>query len=59
MVKTPPAIAEDMRFRFNPWVRKIPWRMTQKPIPVFLLGKSHGERTLEICIVHGVTKSWT
>ena len=26
MVKDPPANAGDMRHRFNPWVRKIPWR---------------------------------
>ena len=26
MVKNPPDNAEDLRHRFNPWVRKIPWR---------------------------------
>ena len=32
---------------FNPWVRKIPWRRTWQPIPVFLPGESHGQRSLE------------
>ena len=34
------------RGRFNPWVRKIPWRRKWKPTPVFLPGKSHEERNL-------------
>ena len=34
------------RHRFNPWVRKIPWRRKQQPTPVFLPGKSHGQRSL-------------
>ena len=34
------------RHRFNPWVRKIPWRQKWRPIPVFLPGKSHGQRIL-------------
>ena len=29
----------------NPWVRKIPWR-TWQPTPVFLPGKSQGQRNL-------------
>ena len=33
------------RPRFNPWVRKIPWRAWQ-PTPVFLSGESHGLRSL-------------
>ena len=28
------------------WVRKIPWRRKQQPTPVFLSGKSHGQRSL-------------
>ena len=28
------------RGRFNPWVRKIPWRRKWQPIPVFLPGES-------------------
>ena len=34
------------RCRFNPWVRKIPWRRAQQPTPVFLPGESHGQRSL-------------
>ena len=33
------------RPRFNPWVRKIPWRRKRQPTPVFLPGKSHGQRS--------------
>ena len=29
------------RLRFNPWVRKIPWRRKWQPTPVFLPGESH------------------
>ena len=29
------------RCRFDPWVRKIPWRKKRQPTPVFLPGKSH------------------
>src|SRR5574337_85568 len=31
---------------FGPWVGMIPWRRKWKPTPVFLPGKSHGQRTL-------------
>ena len=34
------------KHRFNPWVEKIPWRRKRKPTPVFLPGKSHGQRSL-------------
>jgi len=34
------------RHEFNPWVRKIPWRRAWQPTPVFLLGESHGQRSL-------------
>ena len=34
------------RCRFNPWVRKIPWSRKWQPTPVFLPGKSHGQRSL-------------
>ena len=30
----------------NPWFRKIPWRRNWQPTPVFLPGKSHGQRSL-------------
>ena len=34
------------RWQFDPWVRKIPWRRKWQPTPVFLSGKSQGERSL-------------
>ena len=34
------------RCGFSPWVRKIPWRRKWQPTPVFLPGKSHGQRRL-------------
>ena len=33
-------------YRFDPWVRKIPWRRKWQPTPVFLPRKSHGQRSL-------------
>ena len=30
------------RYRFNAWVRRIPWRREWQTIPVFLPGKFHG-----------------
>ena len=33
------------RCGFDPWVKKITWRKWQ-PTPVFLPGKSHGQRNL-------------
>ena len=38
-VKNLPAVWET-------WVRKIPWRRKWQPIPVFLPGESHGQRSL-------------
>ena len=34
------------RCGFNPWVRKMPWRRKWPSTPVFLPGKSHGQRSL-------------
>ena len=34
------------RCGFNPWVRKIPWRRKCQPMPVFLPGEFHGQRSL-------------
>ena len=31
---------------FSPWVGKIPWRRKWQPTPVFLPGKSHGQKSL-------------
>ena len=37
---------QHRRCRFDPWVRKIPWRRKWKPTPVFLPGKFHEQRSL-------------
>ena len=34
------------RLRFDPWVRKIPWRRKCQPTPVSLPEESHGQRSL-------------
>ena len=34
------------RHGFDHWVRKIPWRRKWWPSPIFLPGKSHGQRNL-------------
>ena len=34
------------RHGFHPWVGKVLWRKAWQPTPVFLLGKSHGQRSL-------------
>ena len=34
------------RRRFDPWVRKIPWRRKWQTTPVFLPGKSHGLQSM-------------
>ena len=38
--------AKCRRHRFDPWVEKIPWRRKWQPTPVFLPGKSHGQRKM-------------
>ena len=41
MVKNPSVNAGDVRgCRFDPWVRKIPWRRAGQPTPVFMPGES-------------------
>ena len=45
------------RHRFNPWVERIHWRRKWQPIPVFLPGKSHGQRSLEDCSPWGRKES--
>ena len=46
-VKNLPANAGDVkRCGFDPWVGKISWRRAWQTIPVFLPGKSHGQRRL-------------
>ena len=34
------------RLRFDPWVRKTPWRREWQPPPIFLPGESHEQRSL-------------
>ena len=34
------------RPRFDPWVKKIPWRRAWQLTPVFLPGEFHGQRSL-------------
>ena len=34
------------RLGFDPWLRKIPRRRAWQPFPVFLPGKSHGQKSL-------------
>ena len=51
--------AEDEgRGEFDPWVGKIPLEEGMQPIPVFLPGESHGQRSLS-ATVHRVAKNWT
>ena len=45
-VKNPLAMQEMQETRFDPWVRKIPWRRARQPTAVFLPGKSQGRRSL-------------
>ena len=56
VVKYPPACSRHRRLGFTPWVGKIPWRRKWQPAPVFLAGKSHGQRSRMGHIVPGVTK---
>ena len=35
------------RCGFSPWVGKIPWRRARQPTPLFLLGETHRQRSLE------------
>ena len=46
MVKNLPAMQETLVQLLG---QKIPWRRKWQPTPVFLPGKSHGQRSLEDC----------
>ena len=46
------------RRRFNPWVRKIPWRWAWQPIPVFLPAEPMN-RGAWLAMAHRVTKNQT
>ena len=47
------------RHGFDPWIRKIRWRKAWQATPVFLLGKSHGQRSLVGYSPWGPKKSQT
>ena len=47
------------RCRFDPWVRKMPWRRKWQSTPVFLPGKSHGQRSLAVYSPRGRKESDT
>ena len=40
------SVCQCKKWRFYPWVGKIPWRRKWRATPVFLPGKSHGQRSL-------------
>ena len=47
MVKNPPTNARDTRDAGSiPGLGRFPWNRKWQPTPVFLLGKSHGQRSL-------------
>ena len=46
VIKNPLAMPETQETRFDPWIRKISWGRKWQPTPVFLLGKSQGQRDL-------------
>jgi len=46
VVKNPPAHRTLGKCRFDPWVRKIPWRRKWQRTPVLLPEKSHRQRSL-------------
>ena len=54
----PTSAGEKKRRRFDPLVRKIPWRREWQLTPVFLPGESHGWGAWW-ATVHGVTKNRT
>ena len=45
------------RYKFNPWVRNIPWRRKRQPTAVFLSGESHAQRSLAGYSPHGHKES--
>ena len=47
---------DGKRYRFSPWVGKMPWGRALQPIAVFLPGESHGQRRP---VVHRAARSWT
>ena len=47
VIKNPPAEVGDRWRRFDPWVRKIPWRRGWQPIQYSCLENPRGQRSLE------------
>ena len=47
------SVCQCRRHKFHSWVGKIPWRRKWQPTPVFLPGKAHGQRSLEVCGLWG------
>ena len=56
MVKNPPVNATVSAL--DPCIGKIPWRREWQPTPVFMPGKSHGQRIVDCrwATVHGIAK---
>ena len=44
---------------FDSWVGKILWKRARQPIPVFLPGESHGQKSLVGSITKGHTHTHT
>ena len=57
--KEPSCHGRKQRFRFDLWVRKIPWSRAWQPNPVFLPGRITMDRESWWTIVHGIAKSQT
>ena len=47
VVKIQLPMQETQESRFDAWVGKIPWSSKWQPIPAFLPGKFHGQKSLE------------
>ena len=41
-----PGSLQCKRSKFNPWIRKMPWKRKGQPTPVSLPGEFHGQRSL-------------
>ena len=52
-LSTVQTMQETWVHRFNPWVRKIPWRRKWQPTLVFLPGESQGQKSLVGCRLWG------
>ena len=55
-VKNLPANAGDSGDRVPSLGKEDPWRRKWQPTPIFMPGKSHGQRSLMGYKIHGVTK---